>query len=106
MRSSTLSNMDTQEIPRRRSGYGIFVVATLLALVAAALGTYAWQLWNTERKVREELKGERSTVAALRKEQRATGLKLSHLESESSERGAQLSTANASVSELEAKLAA
>ena len=106
MRTGSLSNMDTQEMPRRRSGYGIFVLAAVLALVAGLLAAYAWKLWTSERQARAELKDERSTVQTLRKEQAATGLKLSQLESERGERQAQLQTANASLSELEAKLAA
>src|SRR5687767_12313084 len=106
MRSGSLSNMDTQEMPRKRSGYGIFVLTAVLALIAAALSAYAWQLWTAERKARAELQSTRTTVATLRKEQHSTGLKLSQLETESGERRAQLASAKASLSELEAKVAA
>jgi chemotaxis protein MotB len=98
--------METQEMPPRRPGYGIFVVAGLLAVIAAALAAYAWQLFAAEQKARAELENTHSTVETLRKEQRATGLKLSQVESESSERRVQLDAAKASLGEVEAKLAA
>jgi chemotaxis protein MotB len=98
--------MDTQEMPRRRSGYGIFVLAAVLAVIAGLLAAYAWQLWTAERKARAELRSERTTVQALRKEQHSTGLKLSQLETERGERQTQLQAATASLTDVEAKLAA
>jgi chemotaxis protein MotB len=104
-RGST-SSMETQVMPRRRSGSGIFVVAALLAAVAAGLGYYAWQLWTAERKVRAELTQSKTTVAALRKEQLASDEKLRKLETESGERRVQLDSATTTLKELETKLAA
>ena len=106
MRTGSLSNMDTQEMPRRRTGYGIFVLAAVLAVVAGLLAAYAWQLWTRERKAREELRSERTTVQTLRKEQAAAGLKLTELATQSGERQTQLKAANAALSDVEAKLAA
>jgi chemotaxis protein MotB len=106
MRSSSISNMETQEMPRRKPGVAAFVVAAVLALVACALAAYAWQLWTAERKTRAELQSTQGTVLSLQKEQKATGLKVSRLEAERGERTVQLGTAKTAIGELEAKLAA
>jgi chemotaxis protein MotB len=98
--------METQVMPRRRSGNGVFVAAALLAAIATGLGYYAWQLWTAERKARAELTQSKSTVAALRKEQLASDEKLRKLETESGERRVQLDGATATMKELETKLAA
>jgi chemotaxis protein MotB len=97
--------METQVMPRKR-GYGVFVVATLLAAIAVGLGWYAWQLWSAERKARAELSLSRTTVAQLRKEQLVSDAKVQQLTTETGEQKVQLDSANTTMKELEAKLAA
>jgi chemotaxis protein MotB len=107
MHSSSLSNMETQEMPRyKRSGSRVFVVAIVLALIAAALAFYAFQLWTAERKARSELETSRDTVAALQKEQETAGQKLTLLETERGQRAAELDATKTGLHDAEAKLAA
>jgi chemotaxis protein MotB len=98
--------METQVMPKRGGGYGVFIVATLLAALAGGLGWYAWKLWTAEQKVRAELKLSRNTVAQLRKEQLASDAKLEQLTTTSGEQKVQLDTANVTLKDLETKLAA
>jgi chemotaxis protein MotB len=103
---STNSIDKTRPMPGKKSGYGVYVLAVLLAIVATGLSAYAFQLWNAEREASEQLKSTQNTVASLQAEQRTAKETISTLESERDQGRADLQTASASVGDLEAKLAA